>query len=220
MLGLNPSSVSFWLCDLEEDMFLSEPQFLSSLRKSVLVTVCLLPRPNLVHLTPQGIYCPSVTSHFQQNPSHTFSLLLFSCQVMFNSLRPHRLQRTRLLCPSPSPGVRPSSSPLNQWCCPTISSPVIPFSSCPRSFPASGSFPISQLSARGGQSIVTSALASVLPMNIQGWLPLGLTGLISLQSKGLSRAFSSTTVQKHQFFGTQPSLWSNSHICTWLLEKP
>ena len=101
---------------------------------------------------------------------------------------------------------------------PTISSSVVPFSSCSQSFPASGSFPMSWLFASGGQSIETSA--SVLPMNIQGWLPLGLTGLISLLSKGLSRVFSSTTVQKHQFFGTQPPLWSNSHIRTWLLEKP
>ena len=95
----------------------------------------------------------------------------------------------------------------------------IPFSSCPQSSPASGSFPVSQLFPSGGQSIEASASASVLPMNIQDWCPLGLTGLISLQSKGLSRVFSRTTVQTHQFFSTHPSLWSNSHICTWLLEK-
>ena len=113
-----------------------------------------------------------------------------------------------------------NSWPLSQWCLPTISSSVIPFSSCPQSLPASESFQMSQLFASGGQSIAASASASVLPMNIQGWFPLGLTDLISLQSKGLSRVFSSTTVGKHQFFSTQPSLWSNSQICTLLLEKP
>ena len=106
-------------------------------------------------------------------------------------------------------------SPLSWWCHPTISTSVIPFSSCLQSFPASRSFPMSQLFTSGDQSIGAS---SVLPMNIQGWFSFRLTGLISLQSKGFSRVFSSTTVQKHQFFSTQPSLWSNSHICTWLLE--
>ena len=132
---------------------------------------------------------------------------------------PHSLQHTRLLCPSPSPGVFSNSWPLSQWCHPTILSSVIPFSSCSQSFPASGSFPMSWLFASGGQSIGASALASVLPMNIQGWFPLRLTGLISLQSKGLSRVFSKTTVQKHQFFSAQSSLWSHSYICTWLLTK-
>ena len=106
------------------------------------------------------------------------------------------------------------------WCHPTISSFVIPFSSCLQSFPESGSFLMIQLFASGGQSIGALALASVLPMNIKDWVPLGLTGLISLQSKGLSRVFSNTTVQKHPFFSAQPSLWSNSHIHTWPLEKP
>ena len=118
--------------------------------------------------------------------------------------------------PSGSPGVCSNSCPLSQWCHPTISSSVVPFSSCPQSFPASGSFPVSQTFASGGQSI--GASASVLPMNSQGWFPLGLTGLISLLSKGLSRVFFSTTIRKHQFFGTQPSLSSKS-FCTWLLEK-
>ena len=117
-------------------------------------------------------------------------------------------------CPSLSPRVCSNSCLLSQWCYLTISSSVIPFSSCPQSISASGSFPMSRLFPSGGQSI--RALASVLPINIQGWFPLGLTGWISLQSKGPS----STTVQQHQFFSTQPSLWSNSHICTWLLEKP
>ena len=110
-----------------------------------------------------------------------------------------------------------NSCPLSQWCHPTILSSVVPFSSHPQSFPASGSFPMSQLFTLDDQSIGVSSSASVLPMNIQGWFSLGSTGLISLLSKGLSRVFSSTTVQKHQFFCAQPSLWSNSHICTWLL---
>ena len=117
-------------------------------------------------------------------------------------------------------GVYSNSCPLSQWCHSTILSSVVPFSSCLQSFQASGSFPMSQFFASGGQSIGVSASASVLPMNIQDWFPLGLTGWICLQSKGLSRVFSNTTVQKHQFFGTQLSLWSNSHIHTWLLEKP
>ena len=109
---------------------------------------------------------------------------------------------------------------LSRWYHPTISSSVIPISSCLLSFPASGSFPMSWLFASGGQSIRASASASILPMNTQDWFPLGWTGLISLQSKGLSRVFSNTTVQKHQFLSSQPSLWSNSHIHMWLLEKP
>ena len=145
-------------------------------------------------------------------------LLQFSRQIVSDSLRPHGLQHARPPCPSPTPGVYSNSSPLSLWCHPTISSPVVPFSSRLQSFPASGSFPVSRLFASGGQRIGVSA--SVLPMNIQDWFPLGWTGLISLQSKGLSRVFSNTTVQKHQFFRAQPSLWPNSHICTWLLEKP
>ena len=124
-------------------------------------------------------------------------------------------------CPSPTAGVYPNPCPLSWWCHPTISSSVIHFSSCPpQSFPASESFQMSQLFVSGGQSIGVSASASVLPMNTQDWSPLGWTGWISLQSKGLSRVFSNTTVQKHQFFSTQPSSWCNSHIDTWLLEKP
>ena len=130
------------------------------------------------------------------------------------------LQHTRLPCPSPSPRICSNSHPLHQQCHPTISSSVVPFSSCLQSFPASGSFLMSWLFATGGLSIEASALASILPMNIQGWFPLGLTGLISLLSKGLSRVFSNTTVQRHQFFGIQSFLLSSSHIHTWLLEKP
>ena len=145
----------------------------------------------------------------------------FSCSVMSNSLWPHRLQHTRLPCPSsPSPRDYSKSCPLSQWCHPAISSSVIPFSSWPQSLPASGSFPISQLFAWGGQSIGVSASASVLPMNTQDWSPLGWTVWISLQSKGLSRVFSNTTVQKHQFFCAQLSSQSNSHFHTWPLEKP
>ena len=121
--------------------------------------------------------------------------------------------------PSLSPGVCSTSCPLSWWCHPTISSSVIPFSSCLQSFPASGSFPVSQLFTSGGQNIGVSAWASVLPLNIQDWSPLGLTGLLSLQSKEHLRVFSNT-IQKHQFISAQTSLWSSSHICTWLLEKP
>ena len=137
--------------------------------------------------------------------------MLFSCSVMSDSLWPHGLQHARLPSP-PSPGACSNSCPLSQWCHPTISFSVIPFSSCPQSFPASGSFQMSQVFASGGQSIGVSASTSVLPMNTQDWSPLGWTGWISFQSKGLSRVFSNTTVQKHQFFGTQLSLLSNSHI--------
>ena len=143
-----------------------------------------------------------------------FNSVQFSCSVVSNSLWPHGLQHTRLPCPSPAPGVDSNSCPLSRWCHPTISSSVVPFSSCLQSFPASGSFPMNQFFASGSQSSGASASASVLPMNIQDWFPLGWTGWISLQSKGLSRVFSNITAQKHQFLGTQLSLWSNSHIHT------
>ena len=150
-------------------------------------------------------------------PFFPFSSFQFSCSVMPDSLRPHESQHTRPPCPSPTPGVYPNPCPSSQWCHPAISSSVVPFSSCPQYSPASGSFPMSQLFTSSGQSIGASASASVLPVNTQGWLPLGWTGWRSLQCKGLSRVFVNTTVQKHQFFGAQPSLWSNSHIRTWLL---
>ena len=136
----------------------------------------------------------------------------FSRSVVSDSLQPHALQHTRLLCPSLSPWVCLNSCPLSQWCHPIISSSVAPFSSCPQSFPASGSFPMSWLFSSGGQSIGASVSESVLPVNFQGWFSLGLTSLISLKSKGLSRVFSNTTVQKHQFFGTQLSLYSFIHL--------
>ena len=132
----------------------------------------------------------------------------FSCSVVSNSATPgsHGLQHARPTCPSPTPRAYPNSCPLSRWCHPTISSSVVPFSSHLQSFPASGSFLVSQLFASGGQSIGVSASTSVLPVNTQDWFPLGWTGWISVQSKGLSRVFSNTTVQKHQFFGTQLSL--------------
>ena len=143
-----------------------------------------------------------------------------SHSVMSDSSWPHELQHARAPCPSPTPGVHSDSHPSSQWCHPAISSSVVPFSSCPQSLPASGSFPMSQLFAWGGQSTRVTASESVLPMNTQDWSPLEWTGWISLQSKGLSRVFSKTTVQKHQFFSPQLSLQSNSYIHTWLLEKP
>ena len=141
-------------------------------------------------------------------------LLLFGYSVLSNSLWPRGLQHAQLPCPSQSPGACSNSYPLSQWCHPTISSSVIPFSSCPQSFPKSGSFPVSQFFTSGGQSFGTSVSASVLSMSIQDWFPLGWTGWISLQSKGFSRVFSNTTVQKHQFFSTQLSFWSSSHMTT------
>ena len=146
-------------------------------------------------------------------------LLLISHSIVSDSLQLNVLHAARLLCPSLSPRVCSNSCPLSWWYHPSFLSSADLFSSCPQSFPASGSFPMSRLFTSGGQSIGGSALASVLPVNIQGWFSLGLTGLISLQSKGLLRVFSCITVQKYQFFVAQPSLWSNSHIYTWLLEK-
>ena len=145
--------------------------------------------------------------------------VLFSHSEVSSSLQPHGLYHARLPCPSPTPRACSSSCPSSQWYHPTISSSVVPFSSCLQSFPASDSFQMSQLFTSGVQSIGVSALASVLPMNIQDWFTSEWTGWISLQSKGLSRVFSNTIVQKHQFFGAQPSSQSNSHIHTWLLEK-
>ena len=143
-----------------------------------------------------------------------------SHSVVSDSLQPHETPHARPPCPSPTPGVLSDSRPSSQWCHPAISSSVIPFSSCPQSLLASESFPMSKLFAWGGQSTGVSASASFLPKNSQGWSPWEWTGWISLQSKGLSRVFSNTTVQKHQFFGTKPSSQSNSHIHTWPLEKP
>ena len=150
-----------------------------------------------------------------------FNIFISSVQSLsrVRHLWPHGPQHTRPPCPPPTPRVHPNPWPSSPWCNPTTSSSVIPFSSCPQCFPASGSFQMSQLFASGGQSIGISASTSVFPMNTQDWSPLGWTGWLSLQSKGLSRVFN-TTVQKHQFFGVQLSLYSNSHIHKWLLEKP
>ena len=136
----------------------------------------------------------------------SFSSVQFSHSVVSDSLWPHESQHTRLPCPSPTPGVYPNSCPLSRWCHPTISSSVVPFSSCLQSFLTSGSFQMGRLFTSGGQSTGVSALTSVPPINTQDWSPLGCTGWISLLSKGLSRVFSNTTVQKHQFFGAQLSL--------------
>ena len=144
----------------------------------------------------------------------------FSRSVVSNSLQTYESQHTRPPCPSPTPRVYSNSCPSSRWCHPAISSSVIPFSSCPQSLPAKGSFQMSQLFPWGGQSTRVSALASVLPVNTQGWSPSEWTGWVSLQSRGISRVFSNTTVQKHQFFCIQLSSQSNCHIHTWLLEKP
>ena len=140
-----------------------------------------------------------------------FSSVQFSHSVVSNSLRPHESQHARPPCPSPTPGVHSNSHPSSRWCHPAISSSVVPFSSCPQFLPASEFFPVSQLFLWGGQSTGVSALASFLPKNTQDWSPSEWTGWISLQSKGISRVFSNTTVQKHQFFGAQLSSQSNSH---------
>ena len=143
----------------------------------------------------------------------------FSHSVISDSPRPHESQHARPPCPSPTPGVHPNSCALSRWCHPAISSSVVPFSSCPQSLP-SESFSMSQLFAWGDQSTGVSALASFPSKKSKGWPPSERTAWISFQSKRLSRVFSNTTVQKHQFFSTQLSLWSNSQIHTWLMEKP
>ena len=155
---------------------------------------------------PMANSCWCVAKPSQYCKVIQFSSVQFSRSVMSDSLRTHELQHARPACPSPTPGVYPDSCPLSRWCHLTILSSIIPFFSCLQSFPTSGSFQMSQLFASGGQSIGASASASVFPINIQDWFPLGWTGWISLQSKGLSRVLSNTTVQKHQFFGTQFSL--------------
>ena len=166
---------------------------------TILPTQILFPRVNMTFIHP------SDENKQMIEISHQLHSVQFSHSVTSNSLRPHGLQHARLPCSSPTPGACSNSCPLSRWCHPTISSSVVPFS-CLQSFLASGSFPVSQSFASCGQSIAASASASVLPMNIQDWFPLGLIGLISLQSKRLSRVFSNTTVQKRQFFSAQLSL--------------
>ena len=169
---------------------------------------------------------PIIQSEVSQKEKHQYSILTqfssvqFSHSAVSDSLRPHESQHARPPCPSPTPGVHSDSRSSSPWCHPAISSWVVPFSSCPQSLPASESFPMSQLVAWGGQRTGVSALASFLAKKSQGWSPSKWTGWISLQSKGLARVFSNTTVQKHQFFSAQLSSQSNSHIHTWLLEKP
>ena len=184
-----------------------------SLEKEMATSPVSLPREFPGQRSPVG-YSP--WGHKESD----MTLLQFSCSVESDSLWPHELQHTRPSCPSPTPGVHWDSGPTSRWCLPAISSPVVPFSSCPQSLPASESFPMRQLFVWGGQSTGVSALASFLPKNTQDWSPSEWTGWISLQSKGLSRVFSNTTVQKHQFFSTQLSSQYNSHIHTWPLEKP
>ena len=164
-----------------------------------------------IPLTRQIFVSKVMSLLFNTLPRFQFSSIQFSPTFMSDSLQPHRMQQTRPPCPSRTPGAYSSSCPLSWWCYVTISSSATLFSFCLQSFSASGSFPMRLLFALGGQRIGVSASASVLPMNIQDWCPFGLTGLISLQSKGLSRVFSNTTVQKHQFFIAQPSSQSNSH---------
>ena len=166
------------------------------------------------------LYLENMTINLNSNRNKKAYSVQFGCSVMSDSLRPHESQHTRPPCPLPTPRVHSDSRPSSQWCHPAISSSVVPFSSCPQSLPASESFPVSQIFAWGGQSNGVSALASFLPKKSQGWSPSEWTGWISLQSKGLSRAFSNTTVQKYQFLGAQPSSQSNSHIHTWPQEKP
>ena len=182
------------------------------------------------HLTPLlfpgytvSCLCFPIAWHSKDRCIYSYWLSVqFSHSVVSNSLQPHRLQHARFPCASPTPGVCSNSYSSSRWCHPTISSSILPFSSRLQTFPASGSFLMSQFFASGGPSIRVSTpiLASVLPINIHSWFPLGWTGWISLQSKGLSRVFPKTTVQKHQFFSTQLSSQSNSHIHTWPQEKP
>ena len=164
------------------------------------------------HIYPRFLKMALIRLHVR------FLVSQFSRSVMSDSLWPNEPQHARPPCPSPTPGVYSNSCPSSRWCHPTISSSVVPFSSCPQSLPASGSLPVCQLFSWGGQSTGVSAL--VLPVNTQDWSPLGWIGWISLKSKGLSRVFSNTTLQQHQFFSTQLSSQSNSHIHTWPQEKP
>ena len=192
----------------------SEEELKSLLMKvKVLVTQLCLTLCDPIDCSPPGSSVHGILQAMGQ-----FSQ--FSCSVESDSLQPHESQHASPPCPSPTPGVHPNSCPSSRWCHPAISSSVVPFSSCPQSLPASESFPMSQLFPWGGQTTGVSASASFLPKKSQGWSPSEWTGWISLQSKGLSRVFSNTTVQRHQFFSAQPSSQSNSHIHTWPQEKP
>ena len=168
----------------------------------------------------KSFHLENLTNRTIRNSSKVISISSVHLLSRVNSLKPHRLQHARPPCPSPTPRVYSNSCPLSRWCHPTISYSVVPFSSCLQPFPASGSFQMSQFFAPGGHSIRVSASMSVLPMSIPNCFPLGWSGWNSLLSKELSRVFSNTTVQKHQFFSAQPSSQSNSHIHTWPQEKP
>ena len=197
--GFSPTTVVCW-------------QVTSSLNYNS--NLSLFPAPHRVCRSHDILSLPST----KYSPLESFSSFSSIAQS-YLTLWPHESQHARPPCPSPTPGASSNSCPSSRWCHPAISFSVIPFSSCPQSLPASESFPMSQLFAWGGQSIGVSALASFLPKKSQSWSPSEWTGWISLQSKGLSRVFSKTTVQKHQFFSTQLSSQSNSHIHTWPLEK-
>ena len=190
-----------------------------------LLTLSWWPALNFVNKTDYKRKFFQILSNRLEKPNSVFvppqfSSVQFSCSVVSDSLRPYESQHARPPSPSPAPGVHPNSCASSRCCHPAISSSVVPLSSCPQSLPASWSFPMSQLFAWGGQSIGVSASTSILPMNTQDWSPLGWTGWISLQSKGLSKVFSNTIVQKHQLFSAQLSSQSNSHIHTWPQEKP
>ena len=172
----------------------------------------------LSRFSPVQLCATSKAATHQAPPGHYFNIIRsdqISHSVVSDSLQPHESQHARPPCPSPTPGVHWDSRPLSPWCHPAISSSVVPFSSCSQSLPASETFPVSQLFMWGGQSTGVSALAAFPAKKSQGWSPSEWTGWISLQSKGISRVFSNTTLQKHQYFGTQPSSQSNSHIHTW-----
>ena len=175
---------------------------------------------DLEHLLPCLLITPTYVCALSFQAFNTsFSSVQFSCLVVSDSLQLHESQHAMPPCPSPTPWVHPNPCPSSRWCHPAISSSIVPFSSCPQSLPASESLPMSQHFAWGGQSTGASVSASFLPKKSQGWSPSEWTGWISLQSKGLSRVFSNTTVQKHQFISVQLSSQSNSHIHTFLLEK-
>ena len=188
-------------------------------KKTKIVYLCKICFPNSYESHPNFQYSLWILFHIIL-PDLLYVSVQFSRSVQSESLRPHESQHARPPCPTPTPRVHSDSRPLSQWCHPAISSSVVPFSSSHQSLPASESFQMCQLFAWGSQSIGISASASVLPMNTQDWFTLGWTSWISLQSKGLSRVFSNTTVTKHQFFSAQSSSQSNSHIHTWPLEKP
>ena len=212
-------SINFFCNHLLADVFMAH-SLIYRMSSNITFSVKIIPVTLLKTTTLQPSLQPILFILLHFSNSTSVSSIQLSRSVVSDSLWPHGLQHARPPCPSPIPGVHSNSCPLSRWCHPAISSSVVPFSSCPQSLPESGSFPMSQLFAWGRQSIGVSGLTSVLPKNTQNWSPLEWTCWISLQSKRLSRVFSNTTVQRHQFIGTQLSSQSNSHIHTWPLEKP